>query len=158
MAFELPPRAMFDVCVPVRRRSGKLTVDGKLTEWSDEQLLPDLAALDGEPGFARVYMTWDGDGLYFAIDVGGKKKVASEPRRPWKADALHLWIDTRDVRDAMRAGRFCHHFIAMPRGGGRGGKSPKAWQSPIHRAREQAPICDENQLVVAAKEIGRAHV
>ena len=48
MAFELPPRAMFDVCVPVRRRSGKLTVDGKLTEWSDEQLLPDLAALDGE--------------------------------------------------------------------------------------------------------------
>jgi len=150
MQLELPVRAMFDVCVPVHRRTERLTIDGKLTEWSDAYRLPDLAAMDGTPGYAEVYMAWDEQGLYFAVKVDGKKKVESHPKRPWKGDALFLWVDTRDVRDALRAGRFCHHFLVMPLGGGRG-RSAKAWQTRIHRAREQAPICDESLLSVASR-------
>jgi hypothetical protein len=146
----LPPLAMFDLCVPIRRRARRLTIDGTVSAWPDECRLPDLAALDGTPGFATVWMAWDEQGLYFGVDVPGKRTVSVNPKRPHKGDAFLLWIDTRDVRDAPRAGRFCHHFIALPRSGDAGRKARQAWQAPIHRAREQAPICDSRDLVVAS--------
>jgi len=149
MEHELPPRAVLDVSVPIRRRDRRLVIDGDLAEWSDGFRLPDLAALDGTPGFANVYMAWDEKGLYFAVKVAGKKAVVVDGKRPHKGDALFLWIDTRDVRDALRAGRFCHHFIALPRPSDTGPKALSAWQSPIQRAREQAPICDPSVLVAA---------
>jgi hypothetical protein len=150
MEAELPPRAIFDVCVPIRRRKRRLAIDGDLSDWPDEFRLPDLAALDGTPGFATVRMAWDEKGLYFALEVPKRKPVIVNPKRPHKGDALFLWIDTRDVRDAMRAGRFCHHFIALPRPREAGDKLTCAWQSPIHRAREQAPICKPSQLLTAS--------
>lgn len=150
MEFELPARAMFDFAVPIQALSRRLTIDGELGDWPQQCRLPDLAAVDGSPGYATVFMAWDAGGLYFALTVSGKDKVACDRRRPHKGDALFLWVDTRDVRDALRAGRFCHHFIALPRGAGPGGSHATAWQSPIHRAREQAPICQPSQLAVAS--------
>jgi hypothetical protein len=150
MEFELPARAMFDFAVPIQALSRRLTIDGELGDWPQHCRLPDLAAVDGAPGYAAVFMAWDAGGLYFALTVTGKDKVACDRRRPHKGDALFLWVDTRDVRDALRAGRFCHHFIALPRGGGPGGSRATAWQAPIHRAREQAPVCQPSQLSVAS--------
>ncbi len=150
MEFELPARTMFDFAVPVQAISRRLTIDGELGDWPESCRLPDLAAIDGSPGYATVYMAWDRRGLYFAIEVTGKQRVSCDRRRAHKGDALFLWVDTRDVRDALRAGRFCHHFVAMPRGGGRGGSRAAAWQAPIQRAREQAPICQPAQLAVAS--------
>ena len=150
MDVDLPPRAIFDVCVPIRRRTRRLAIDGDLSDWSDDFLLPDLAAIDGTPGFAAVRMAWDEKGLYFGLDVPRKRGVSVNPKRPHKGDAFFLWIDTRDVRDALRAGRFCHHFIALPRPSGAGPKAVAAWQAPIHRAREQAPICRPEQLATAS--------
>jgi hypothetical protein len=150
MEFELPARAMFDFSVPVQALKGRISIDGSLDDWPPSFRLPDLAAIDGTPGFAAVYMAWDKGGLYFALDVASKAKVVCHGRRPHKGDALFLWVDTRDVRDALRAGRFCHHFIATPRGSGPGGSQAKAWQAPIHRAREQAPIGQPSQLHVAS--------
>jgi len=146
---DLPPRAIFDVCVPIRRRTRRLAIDGDLSDWSDDFLLPDLAAIDGTPGFATVRMAWDEKGLYFALDVPRRRGVSVNPKRPHKGDAFFLWIDTRDVRDAPRAGRFCHHFIALPRVA-TGPKTLAAWQAPIQRAREQAHICRPEQLATAS--------
>lgn len=150
MEFELPARALFEFSVPVSVLRERITIDGDLSDWRDSFALPDLAGIDGAPGFATVYTAWDRRGLYFALDVGDKEKVSCDRRRPHKGDAFFVWIDTRDVRDALRAGRFCHHFIATPRGTGPGGSQAKAWQSPIHRAREQAPICQPSELHVAS--------
>jgi hypothetical protein len=147
MTHDLPPRGMLGFSVPVLRRNRRLTIDGDLSDWSDRYRLPDLGALDGRPGFGEVYMAWDEQGLYFALAVSGKKGVSGAPKRPHKGDALFLWIDTRDVRDAMRAGRFCHHFLAIPR-------PLMAWQAPVPRAREQAPVCKPSELVVASR-VGR---
>jgi hypothetical protein len=150
MQVELPGRAMFDFAVPVWRRTSPLVVDGDLTDWSEAFRLPDLGAIDGSPGYAAVYLAWDGKGLYLAVDVPGKTAVAVHRQRPWTADGFFLWVDTRDVRDALRAGRFCHHFTALPRGGGPGRRRATAWQAPVQRAREQAPICDPSEIVVAS--------
>ncbi|MBM3498954.1 MAG: hypothetical protein FJX74_09820 [Armatimonadetes bacterium] len=146
MTTELPTLAMLDICVPVHRRTRRLAIDGHLGEWPDGCRLPDLSAIDGTPGFAAVWMAWDVQGLYFALDVSGKRKVSVDLKRPQKGDAFFLWIDTRDVRDAMRAGRFCHHFVAVPAPRETRGRAANAWQAPIHRAREQAPICRPEDL------------
>ncbi|MGQ9730387.1 MAG: hypothetical protein ACUVX8_03865 [Candidatus Zipacnadales bacterium] len=148
-AFELPARTLFEVCVPVRQRKHKLRIDGDLSDWSASFVLPDLGTLEGTPNYATLYMAWDREGLYFALDVPHKKQVVVNAQQPHKGDALFLWIDTRDAREAVRAGRFCHEFVALPRP--RGVKrTVQAWQIPIPRAREQAPLCDPQALHVAS--------
>jgi hypothetical protein len=126
-----------------------LTVDGDLSDWPEGCHLPDLAAIGGVPGGASVLMAWDERGLYFAVEVRDQRRVQVDPKRPHRGDALFLWIDTRDVRDAQRAGRFCHHFVALPLGGQRSRKPEAAWQAPIPRAREQAPMCRPSELQTA---------
>jgi hypothetical protein len=150
MQVELPGRAMFDFAVPVRPKPARLAIDGDLGDWSEALRLPDLGAIDGSPGYATVYAAWDARGLYVALDVPAKSAVTVHRQRPHTADALFLWIDTRDVRDALRASRFCHHFIALPRGSGPARRKATAWQAPIHRAREQAPQCDPSQIPIAS--------
>ena len=151
MSVELPARAFFRYRVPISRKPSKLRVDGSLGEWDDATLLPDLRAVDGDPGFARMHLAWDEDGLYLALQVDGKTNIVSHRQHPRSADALFVWIDTRDVRDVHRAGRFCHQFAALPRGGGSDRHSATAWQLPIRRAREQAAICAPEKLKVASK-------
>jgi hypothetical protein len=53
-----------------------------------------------------------------------------------ECDGLQVWIDTRDVHNVHRAGRFCHRFIFLP-GGPRRSDEPLAQCLPINRAREQ---------------------
>jgi len=148
---ELPARAFFRYSVPISRRPAKLRVDGTLSEWGEEMLLPDLGSMEGQPSFARVRLAWDEQGLYVGMNVGGKTSVTSHRQHPQNADALFVWVDTRDVRDVHRASRFCHHFIAVPRVGGGGRKRAAAWQVPIRRAREQSPVCSPTELKVASK-------
>ncbi|NKB68478.1 MAG: hypothetical protein GKR89_15555 [Candidatus Latescibacteria bacterium] len=150
MNAELPARAFFNYRVPLAPRPKNLRLDGRLSEWDEGTLLPDLGALEGSPGFAQVHLAWDPQGLYLALDVANKTSVAAHRQRPQSADALLIWIDTRDVRDVHRATRFCHHFIALPRGGGSGRQSATAWQQPIRRAREEAPLGDGKKIRVAS--------
>ena len=147
---ELPARAFFRYSVPIAPKPSRLRIDGRLAEWSPATRLPDLAALDGRAGFGDVYLAWEQGGLYVGLHVPGKANVVSHRQRPSNADALLLWIDTRDVRDIHRASRFCHHFIALPRGGGPKRQGATAWQAGIRRARERAPICDPKKLKVAS--------
>jgi len=148
---ELPARAFFRYSVPIYRRPDRLRIDGSLGEWGEDTLLPDLGSMEGHPSFAEVRLAWDEEGLYVGLEVGGKTNVTSHRQQPHNADALFVWVDTRDVRDVHRASRFCHHFIAVPRVGGSGRKGAAAWQVPIRRAREQSPVCKPTQLKVASK-------
>ena len=148
---ELAARAFFRFEVPVVRRPAGLRIDGSLAEWTPDTALPDLGEMENRQSFARVHLSWDEDGLYVGLHVEGKTNVVSHRQHPHNAEALFLWIDTRDVRDAHRASRFCHQFVAMPRGGGPQRKGGAAWQQPIRRAREATPICQPQQLKVASK-------
>ena len=151
MSVELAARAFFRYSVPISRRPSKLRIDGNLGEWGEDTRLPDLGELDGRPGFGEVHLAWDDAGLYLALQVDDKTSVTSHRQHPRNADAFFVWIDTRDVRDVQRASRFCHQFVALPRGGGGDRKSATAWQIPIRRAREQSPICDPKKLKVSSK-------
>ena len=150
MNAELPARAFFNYCVPLAPRPQNLRLDGRLGEWDECTRLPDLGALEGRDGFAQVHLAWDRKGLYLALGVPGKTNVTSHRQQPQSADAFMIWIDTRDVRDVHRATRFCHHFVALPRGGGPDRQSATAWQQPIRRAREEAPLCDPKKIRIAS--------
>lgn len=155
----LSHRAFFGFSFDCRYREEPPLIDANLKDWSDEYRVPELSRVDGGPGaFGELSMAWNDDGLYFALEVkGGKTGYKIDPRKYWQGDCLEMWIDTRDVKDAHRANRFCHHFIFLPGGQGRDGKSPIGRQTSIDKAREQAPPCPEDLIQVALKRLKRSY-
>jgi hypothetical protein len=101
-----------------------------------------FAALDGHRDFADVRLGWNELGLAVQATVAGKTKDPSgDADRPWAADGLSLWLDTRDARTSHRAGRFCHQFHLLPAGGGPDKDEPTLSQTKINRALQDAPLC-----------------
>lgn len=105
----------------------------------DEYKLLNFTALDDAREYADVRAGWNENGLVFSVRVTGKK------HQPWcrdnrldESDGFHVWIDTRDTKNIHRAGRFCHHFVFLPTGGGHRLDQPVADQALINRARENA--------------------
>jgi hypothetical protein len=83
--------------------------------------LPDLTELEGRAAWAEVRSAWSEQGLAFCVIA--KIKDQEPDRRMMKIegrDGLHVWIDTRDVRNVHRAGRFCHRFAFLVEGTGQG--------------------------------------
>jgi hypothetical protein len=75
--------------------------------------------------------------LAFSIGVQGKSQpLWCRGSRVEDSDGVQLWIDTRDVHNVHRAGRFCHRFIFLPGGGGSRLDQPVAEVLTINRARE----------------------
>ena len=151
MNVDIPKRAFFNFAFACPFRSDAPVLDGNLGDWEEGHRVPDLGAIEGREPFADFYMAWNDAGLYLALDVRGAAGLEVQPKRPLRGDSLQVWIDTRDVRDAHRAGRYCHHFFFMPIGGGRGGKQPVGGQVRIRRARAQGRMCDPKQLGVASR-------
>jgi hypothetical protein len=148
MPLEIPVRSFFDFCAPCRRLSAAPVIDGDLSEWSEQSRLPDLAELSGDVSFADVSVGWTDEGLYLAVLVTGLAAVEVDAARPLRGDGLQVWVDTRDVRDAHRASRYCHHFYFLP---GKGRRKPAAGQIRIRRARAHGRACDPGELSVASR-------
>lgn len=133
----LPARFLFRVSVPCLRRDPLWTATG--AGLGDEHRLPNLAALEGERPYAEVRAAWSDEGLALTVLVQGKRQPPwCRESRPDDSDGLRVWIDTRDTHNIHRASRFCHAFIFMPAGTGRGLDEPVAEQLLINRARENA--------------------
>ncbi len=126
----LPARFFFRFSAPCRYRDPLWTPAGAAL--GEEHRLIAPALLDAASLWADVRAAWSEAGLAFVALVRGS---GAPPRRdgetPEDADGLHLWIDTRDVHNVHRAGRFCHRFAVLP------GTRPTCEFLPIHRAREQ---------------------
>ncbi|MFQ6132511.1 MAG: sugar-binding protein [Armatimonadota bacterium] len=150
VALELPARSLFAFTFQCHRRARPPRVDGRLTDWPAKYRLPDISALDGRRPFAQVYVSWNEEGLHFACRVDGKRRVETDRDRWWRKDCLEVWLDMRDNRTIHRATRFCHQFCFIPQSPEGRRNSAEGWQVPIHRALEQAPQCDPEQLQVAA--------
>ena len=87
-----------------------------------------LAELEEQAAPADVRAAWSEEGLAFAVRVQGKRQPPwCRESRPEDSDSFQVWIDTRDVHNVHRAGRFCHRFVFLPTGGGeKRGQSPFA--------------------------------
>ena len=94
MNLEVPRRAYFRFSHNCRYREEPVTIDGDIKDWSDDCKIPNLGGVEGETPFADFLMTWNDDGLYFAVSVTNKKDFKINPKNYWLGDCLELWIDT----------------------------------------------------------------
>ena len=150
----LPTRFLFRFSAPCARFDGAWTAKG--VELSDSYRLPSLGEIEGRPDYAEVRAGWNDAGLFFTVNVKGKKHpLWCRENKLEDSDGLQLWIDTRDTHNIHRASRFCHRFVFLPAGGGRQLFEPVADQLLIDRARENAQPVRPGQLKVysvAAKD------
>ncbi len=147
----VPNRLLFRFEVPIRYRRPPV-IDGEVSDWPDEYLLPDFGRLDGQEPFARVWLAWHESGLFLACRVEGRRSpFQCDPKAFWKGDNLRLMTDMRDTRDLKRASRYCQQFYFLPAGGGRDGRQPVAGAARINRATEHAPPVPDGLITIAAK-------
>jgi len=106
-------------------------------ELDETYRLVNFAEMEGRPAWADVRGAWSEAGLAMTVATDGKRQPPwCRASRPEDSDGLQLWIDTRNMHNIHRAGRFCHSFLFLPGGGGRRLDRPVAQSLPINRARE----------------------
>lgn len=142
----VPNRFLVRVCHPCPyAKDAPRDADGEgahLVDLPAAGKLDNFAALDGHCNFADVRLGWNELGMAVQCTVAGKKaNPAGDAARPWAADGLTLWVDTRDARSGHRASRFCHQFHLLPAGGGPDADEPAFAQTKINRALQDAPLC-----------------
>jgi len=147
----LPARFLYRFSVPCRYRDPLWTAEGAALD--ETHRLVNLAELEGQAAFADVRVAWSEAGVAFAVRVEGKRQPPwCRAGRPEDSDGLQVWIDTRDVHNIHRAGRFCHRFTFLPGGAGRRLDEPVAQWLEIHRAREQPRPVKPEQLQVRSEK------
>jgi len=147
----LPKRFLFRFSVPCRYHDPLWSKNG--AELDESYRLVSLAELENRASPADVRAAWSEAGLAFALRVEGKKQPPwCRETRPEESDGLHLFVDTRDVHNIHRAGRFCHRFAFLPRGGGKRLDQPVAHWLTINRAREHPRPVLPGQLQVRSEK------
>jgi hypothetical protein len=91
----------------------RLNTDIKQGKKASKQQLPDTTELLGEEQFADVGLAWQPAGLYVYLHARKKFEEACYPKFS-EGDALELFFDTRDLKEAGFPTRFCHHFLVLP--------------------------------------------
>jgi hypothetical protein len=108
-----------------------------------------FAELQGAKPFAELRMGWNAQGLALWLEVKGKQQPPwCRPTRLEDSDGLSIWIDTRDTHNVHRAGRYCHSFLFMPTGGGRGLADAIGQMAAINRCREMPKPVEPGMLKV----------
>lgn len=153
------PRFIFRFSLPCRYRARLWTAKGAGLDESFRLVgLEELEHPGRRPDFRAA---WSESGLAFSVLVEGKRQPpwCSETRLS-DSDGLQIWIDTRNVQNVHRAGRFCHRLVFLPCGGETGEKGdrrprskspfspPLAAVVPINRAREPHGPIHDGQLKV----------
>ncbi|MDE2999282.1 MAG: hypothetical protein OXU79_09430 [Gemmatimonadota bacterium] len=151
---EIPKRAFFIFAWQCPYRSDPPVIDGDLQDWDRRFRMPDLMALDGREAFADVYAAWSERGLYFAVNVRKAAGANVDRRQPLQGDGMQIWLDTRNVRNAHRASRYCHHFYFLP---ATGRAKQGGGQTRIRRARAHSRMCESSELPVACDASGTGY-
>ncbi|MCA9168715.1 MAG: hypothetical protein KDB23_13665, partial [Planctomycetales bacterium] len=115
----IPPSFLFRLAVPCRHYSGTWAPTG--VELDERYIMTSFhAELNQGPRFAELRLGWNAKGIYVNLRTTGKQQT------PWcrdtridDSDGLTLLLDTRNVPDIHRAGRFCHRYVFLPQGAGR---------------------------------------
>jgi hypothetical protein len=153
----LPTRFLFHFSAPCRHREPLWTDKG--ANLDETYRLVTLAELEERPAPSELRAAWSEAGLVFAVHVRGKHQPPwCRSGRPEDSDGLQIWIDTRDVHNVHRAGRFCHRFIFLPVGGGRRLDQPLAEWQPINRAKEQPNPVKPGLLQARARQLPDGYI
>ncbi len=141
----VPARFLFRFSLPCRYRRPLWTAEGAGLD--ERHRLVGLAELDDRPIPADVRAAWSEEGLALSVRIEGKRQTPwCRADKPEDSDGLHVLVDTRDVHNVHRAGRFCHRFVFLPGGGGPKSDRPVAEWLPIRRAREHPRPVTAGQL------------
>lgn len=104
-------------------------------------------------GWFDFRIAWSPRGLVVTTVVAGRRRVAR--RAPTETDApdvLRLCLDARDVKEARRAGKFCHKFLFCPFVGKTDdAERPRAIWAPINRAKESPSPVDVGEFRLASE-------
>ncbi|NUQ63378.1 MAG: hypothetical protein HUU20_12945 [Pirellulales bacterium] len=148
----LPKRFLFRFSVPCRYRQPIWTAKGPGLD--ESYRLANLAELEDTARLIDFRMAWSETGLAFRAHVIGKSQPPwCRTNRPEDSDGMQIWIDTRDVHNVHRAGRFCHRFLFMPVGGGSRLDHAVAQWLPINRAKEHPRAIVQGQIRVRSERL-----
>jgi len=146
----LPKRFLFRFSLPCLYCDPLWGPEGAALD--EKYRLVSFAELENRATPADVRAAWSEAGLAFTVRVEGKRQTPwCRETQPDESDGLQVFIDTRDVHNIHRAGRFCHHFVFLP-GGGRRLEAALAQWLPINRAREQPRAIRPEHLQVRSEK------
>jgi hypothetical protein len=74
--------------------------------------LPSFSPMQENESFAELALGWSEEGIVGVLDAMKPFEDSSLPDY-YSGDSLELFIDTRDMKDAGFATRFCHHFVIL---------------------------------------------
>lgn len=111
--------------------------------------LTDISEWLAEERFAQVGLAWSEAGIFISVFVDKPFEEASYPRFA-EGDAVELFFDTRDLKTAGFATRFCHQFIFLPQPV----QGISAQETTHFRTEDTHSLCDSADLQVTA-EIGK---
>lgn len=103
--------------------------------------LPYYPWLLDEQSFADVYMGWHSQGVVLAFDMHVAFEAARYPQFE-EGDSVEIFIDTRDMKQATYAHRFCHHFLVLPVEV----QGVRALEITRLRADDKRPLCDPDDI------------
>ncbi len=117
-----------------------------------KSLLPDTTELLGEDCFADMGMTWHEEGLFIRMHAHKKFEEVSYPKFS-EGDALELFFDTRNLKEAGFPTRFCHHFLILPQEV----QGVRALELSRFRGEESHPLCDPEKIEVLFRESSKEY-
>lgn len=106
-------------------------------------LLPDTTGWLAEERFADVALAWSHAGITIQVFVGKPFEEAFYPKYA-EGDAVELFFDTRDLKTAGFATRFCHQFVFLPQAV----QGIIAQEVSHFRTEDTHPLCDAAELQV----------
>ncbi|MEA1950980.1 MAG: hypothetical protein U9N87_06315 [Planctomycetota bacterium] len=144
------PRFIFRFSLPCRRKARLWTAKGAGLD--ESYRLVGLAELEHPGRVPDFRAAWSEAGMAFSVLVEGKQQPpCCRATRVGESDGVQIWIDTRNVQNVHRAGRFCHRLAFLPSGDDAKASDPVAAVLPINRARELHGPIHDGQLEVAAQ-------
>lgn len=106
-------------------------------------LLPKTSSFLGEESFADVTLAWSERGIVVQVDVHQKFEEAVYPKYE-EGDAMELFFDTRDLKEAGFPTRFCHHFLVLPQEV----QGIQALELTRFRNEDSHPLCEPEAIKV----------
>lgn len=116
----------------------RLNVDLKYgKDLGKKALLPNTSELLGEEDFADVVLQWHQEGIFAKFLINKPFEEVFYPKYD-EGDAIELFIDTRDLKEAGFPTRFCHHFLILPQET----QGIQALELTHFRSEDGHPLCD----------------
>lgn len=146
---QVPKNLLFRYRITCKKFDSKATAKFEL---SDEYIVPNFGAFEGQFRFAELRVGWNDNGLFIQAEVTNKEQsLWCRDSQLLDSDGIQIWVDTRDTHNVHRASKFCHWFVLLPEGGGNDGKKPMTSMLKINRAKDDSPTINQTKIAINSK-------